>query len=107
MTCTCISPIGCEGYTAAAPRGGLAGLVPPISHRDQFPNSSKSDEKEWGGGTVGFFNVSRSNKYTCRVTKNCAFKLYYLRFLSPFGSILAIWRDLLKNHTNDLLGILS
>ena len=29
------------------------------------------------GGTVGFINVSRSNKYTCRVTKNCAFKLLY------------------------------
>ena len=62
----------------AAPRGGLGGLVPPISHRDQFSNSSKSDEKEWGGGaTVGFINVSRSNKYTCRVTKNCVFKLLH------------------------------
>ena len=54
------------------------GSRPPISHRDQFSNSSKSDEKEWGGGgTVGFINVSRSNKYTCRDTKNCAFKLLY------------------------------
>ena len=60
---------GATGWTV----GG--GLVPPISHRDQFSNSSKSDEKEWGGGTVGFINVSRSNKYTCRVMKNCAFKL--------------------------------
>ena len=49
---------------------------PPISHRDQFSNSSKSDQKE-GGGTVGFISVSRSNKYTCRVTKNCAFKFLY------------------------------
>ena len=61
----------------AAPRGGLGGTCPPISRRDQFSNSSKSDEKEWGWGTVGFINVPRPNKYTCRVTKNCAFKLLY------------------------------
>ena len=44
--------------TVAAPRGGLGGTG-------------------GGGVTVGFSNVSRSNKYTCRVTKNCAFKLLY------------------------------
>ena len=67
--------------SVAAPRGGLGETrpPPPISHRDQFSNSSKSDEKEWGRGwgTVGFINVSRSSKYTCRVTKNCAFKFLY------------------------------
>ena len=33
--------------------------------------------KSGGGDTVEFINVFRSNKYTCRVTKNCAFKLLY------------------------------
>ena len=66
--------------TVAALRGGLR--VPPISHRDQFSNSSKSDEKEWGGGgTVGFINVSRSNKYTCRVTKSC-FTILRIHFIT-------------------------
>ena len=36
--------------SVAAPRGGLGGLVPPISHRGQFSNSSKSDKKGGGGG---------------------------------------------------------
>ena len=68
------------GFYSSGAKGWTGGRTrpPPISHRDQFSNSSKSDEKEWGGGgMVGFNNVSRSNKYTCRVTKNCAFKLLY------------------------------
>ena len=34
----------------AAPRGGLRGTRSPISHRGQFSNSYKSDEKGAGGG---------------------------------------------------------
>ena len=35
--------------TVAAPRDGLGGTSPPISHQGQLSNSSKSGEKRGGG----------------------------------------------------------
>ena len=53
---------------------------PPFLTETNFlirPNPMRKRGGGRRGGTVGFINVSRSNKYTCRVMENCAFKLLY------------------------------
>ena len=72
------TPKGLGFYSSGATGWTGGGLVhPPFLTETNFLIRPNLMRKSGGGGMVGFNNVSRSKKYTCRVTKNCAFKLLY------------------------------
>ena len=56
-----------QSVCSSGATGWTGGLVPPFLTETNFLIRPNPVRMSGGGGTVGFINVSRSNKYTCRV----------------------------------------